>query len=927
MKIDVFLSYSSRDTGPAVKQFAEALSKHEVSTFFDEYTITSGDSITPSIEAAIAECRVFVAWFSKAYLDSEACIFEIARALSSSSKAMPKIFIVNPEDDSDHITPRWLQSIRRFELRHDQEIGSLVAAVQRRLSTERRPETSDEKAPLWHGAYHPQAPAQVLGRGARLLEIFDAFHAGEHPDATKILTARPVLVSGPDGIGKSSLIRAYVDLFKNLYPGGVFWFDLGGSDRAGSDPWLQQKLAVALETGWIDGAAVASSGTELASWLDGQFRRRLSAGPDYLWIVEGVGAAAIDLAWQAPTGNGRSLGTTLDGRGGDGAELIVLRTLAQGQVEIALQREIGGQCDPDLLRRLAVATDGFPGRLRAIAAEVRLLGLDRTVARYEAHPVRSAGIEAAYRPLVEMLTRQEAKCLGSMAALADAPIPMPLAELLAADGVDVDDAGTSTDVLIRLQNIGLVELRGRAGVAVERPVRRLFSVGPDAATKAGMAEAMAALMPRDTRARLTAELVALATHAEKLTAELRSDQDCILLERLGTYYALIGDHGSERLAFARSLEWFESRYGSSDRRTVATRLELAGSQSEPSRQLAMAEQALRDLRASSSRDLVLECRALHFLAISLGDNGRTSEALARCEDAAVLARDIATGDDGPTRRLQIQSSRALFLHALGQKQEAIACLDVALEEADAALAPESADVQRASTNLAIWTSATEPARALRIFTQNLAVCRRAYGPRHHLVSWAASSLFVFLGEVQQWKAARGVFMRDLAWLFVRRRQRQPLTKIHRMVIESLEVGADGLARRYPRYIFAPPQGIMGEAMARCEVILLILYLAGAGASLSFSLVLAHYLRAKRAAKTDSGNCNTACRMVLRWMLARRERRLPPFATRAEPAAQRQCTKEVRRYHRRDRCASIEHFLRQTGALPRRAPLSWLLGRG
>ncbi len=123
---DVFFSYRRHDLERA-RPLLEELARAGISVWRDEDEIPEQASVTSSIREAIASCRVFLAFYSSTYWESNPCQEEIATAWLAAQRLGEspnrRIWIVNPETSFDHI----------LDLFRDQQSGSLVAETVRQL--------------------------------------------------------------------------------------------------------------------------------------------------------------------------------------------------------------------------------------------------------------------------------------------------------------------------------------------------------------------------------------------------------------------------------------------------------------------------------------------------------------------------------------------------------------------------------------------------------------------------------------------------------------------------------------------------------------------------------------------------------------------------------------------------------------------------
>jgi len=83
---DVFISHASEDKDSFVRPLAEALTKRGVRVWFDEYSLTLGDSLTRSIDRGLARCRFGVVVLSPAFFSKEWTQKELGGLVSRESE-------------------------------------------------------------------------------------------------------------------------------------------------------------------------------------------------------------------------------------------------------------------------------------------------------------------------------------------------------------------------------------------------------------------------------------------------------------------------------------------------------------------------------------------------------------------------------------------------------------------------------------------------------------------------------------------------------------------------------------------------------------------------------------------------------------------------------------------------------------------------
>lgn len=860
-RYDVFLSYRSDDVAEQISAVAAGLTARELTVFYDRTAVRESAFIPKVIADAIAATRVMVIWYSRRYSSSLACLLELVRFLSElDGNPAGRLLVVNPEETTEHIRPAWLLGLRHVAAPDGGDYRTVCEIIERccrdakvgggapRLSRPRR-----------FGDYPVSGPIRLLGRGVELLEIFDAFHAVESADASRVVIARDVVVSGPALIGKSSLVRYYVELFCRLYPGGIFWIALR-PDQA-NDPY-GRLIELAVEAGLLTVEKLEALSEKGSEALHQFIRARLHECPRYLWVVEG-GEDATAGAWRPPTSNGLYLSTR--GIAEDNTDDVIIRLgpLEPVAMETGLREALGERVSEDARRRFVAAAFGLPGQIALIAAHVRDFGVTQALAFLESEADLEVRLARSYAVPLDKRSPGEAQIVEALALVARVRIPMALARMLHRLS---GEPAAFENCLRRLRALGLIELRGVDGLTVPDPVRHLCSRAvPD--RRDLLIQAVAAAMPANTRVQLTRDLIALADEAKTLTQTVCSDATAILLQRLGTYQALIGDHAGERDAFVRSHKWLEEHHGGADVRSRRALAELASCfRGEDERDLLQQLLDLYDRYRLHPDHLMVS--ALQQLGVALDEAGMSMEGLQRLDHAAALLAELGPSADDPARGCAIQNSRAVLLWGLGREREALDVIGEAERIGRAALAPDSPDLLRVVTNQALWIAEDDPARAVRILTDALDVFRRSFGDRHHLACWAAYNLFsIMVMKAGDWTSARKLFLRHLAWLF-RDAACRPLNRTHHRFRRSIVRGNDGIFRQYLT-LFLPPLPTLDLALDRSELMMIIEYLDRGAGSEAFLIMLGDYLWASERAASRARRAAMRTRMVERWLATKK----------------------------------------------------------
>ncbi|HEY3456164.1 MAG TPA: tetratricopeptide repeat protein [Bryobacteraceae bacterium] len=184
-------------------------------------------SITSIIREAIASSRIFLAFYSSTYPESNPCQEEIATAWLATQRLGEspngRIWIVNPEQSFDHIP----------NLFRDQQSGPVVEETVRQLKQALVAVSGTlpgrANLPSYHGMSAIQA-SRFIGRGKQFWDLHGKLMANRISIITGVHGQTAAQVRGLGGNGKSLLAREYAIRFGSAYPGGVFWLNAYGHD-------------------------------------------------------------------------------------------------------------------------------------------------------------------------------------------------------------------------------------------------------------------------------------------------------------------------------------------------------------------------------------------------------------------------------------------------------------------------------------------------------------------------------------------------------------------------------------------------------------------------------------------------------------------------------------------------------------------------
>jgi hypothetical protein len=438
---DVFVSYRRR-CAQSVGPIVDALRAAGVRVWIDQEDVPAFSAVTQQAQAAIAQAKAMLVYYSGDYRESPACQWELRQAfIAAMGYGAPteRILVINPEPGSDHIEPVTLRAAQHL-VGEAAEPEAVATALVHQLSL-LHGSLGNAPSPRvrWLPVEQASAPRWV-GRIDEMWQIHSALWRSESQMTEPGGGGSPcVVVSGFAGIGKTLLAREYALRFAAAYPGGVFWLSAEpDADRAGR---LRELARVVLDTG--TGASVDQLSVEdLADVL----RQALSHSDPFLWIVDGLppGTSRDEVqTWLGPA-PGRTIFTSRGREHAGWAPVVELEVLSRPEAFELLTTRYPPESEPERQAADAIldALMGHPLAIDIVGARARtqsytdlLSGLSGPLQHdpalvpgmLEALPTaHKQGVASALRSSIELLGEEARDILRLSSGLSSEPIPEEL---------------------------------------------------------------------------------------------------------------------------------------------------------------------------------------------------------------------------------------------------------------------------------------------------------------------------------------------------------------------------------------------------------------------------------------------------------------------------------------------------------------------
>src|SRR5262249_48571628 len=220
-----------------------ALRAEGLGVLVDDGRVEEFTGITQTVVAALARSKALLAHYSTRYPARPARQWELTAAFLAAERdgdPWRRVLCLNPEREVGHLAPAELAGAR-FSAYPADPAALPQLARQLRASLESITGPLGDAVPLRppQPADRAVRPRRFVGRFRELWQLHTTLRSADD-SASRPDGGGPVaVISGPPGIGKTTLAEHYALLFAGAYPGGIVRIGpLGGGRRARADEAL-----------------------------------------------------------------------------------------------------------------------------------------------------------------------------------------------------------------------------------------------------------------------------------------------------------------------------------------------------------------------------------------------------------------------------------------------------------------------------------------------------------------------------------------------------------------------------------------------------------------------------------------------------------------------------------------------------------------
>jgi len=650
-----------------------------------------------------------------------------------------------------------------------------------------------------------------VGREDDLRQLAVTLKAGDTAAIGQIAAA-----TGLGGIGKTQLAVEFAHRYGPYFAGGVFWIGMASAES------VPAEIA---QCGGLGGLDLRPDFAALK--LDEQVALVLAAWQSALprlLIFDNCEDPALLAQWRPPSGGSRVLITS---RRAEWEPALNVRALSLDILtraeSLALLRQFrpdAAEADLDAIAaelgdlplalhlagsylahyRRVVTPSSFLAELRGpkLLEHPALIGkgAEYSPTSHEHHVARTFAL--SYERLnpdnaTDALAR---RALARAACLAPGElIPRALLALTLELGDEKESTLQAEDALLRLTNVGLLEVEDDGALRLHRLLARFAQVmGVEASDLDAVEQVTVSEASRINEAGYPAPLLTWQPHLRYVAEqaeERNSEQAGAFFNNLGYHLRMVGDYVGAQTAIERALHIWE-RSSDPNHLLIAAAINNLGS-------------ILRTL-GNYTEALVAHQRALHIVETTLGPHdpkvaiavnniGRVLQDLGehtKARDAyerALHIDEVAFGLDHPNVAIRVNNlGRAL--HDLGEHAKAKVAFERALRILEHTLGPNHPKVAVVVNNLGrVLQDLGDYAQACTVFERALRIDEAAFGPNHPEVATDVNNLGHALKDLGDHAGACAAYKRALTIFERVFGSEHPYTRTVRRNLEALKESA------------------------------------------------------------------------------------------------------------------------------------------
>ncbi|GAB3193590.1 hypothetical protein GCM10027261_09460 [Geodermatophilus arenarius] len=279
LEIDLFLSHASEDKSTLVRPLAQYLADQGVNVWYDEFSLTVGDSLSRSIDAGLAKAKYGLVVLSKKFFEKAWPEYElrglVSREIAARGKVILPVWFGVSHDEVLNFSPPLAdkkavvadgKSLEEVAFEILQAIRPDIAGRLDLFNKLRAPGGQSELMPLDSLKMAPMRPLSIDGHSIVRVHIVTQVLEGAGGDL--VGSAREFLENLSRDLYPEVELRTW-EVLTAAYLGTTRRFDLDGDKRK---KLLEFLLALSLKASKVAGSLAEEIGVEVASHALGVYK-------------------------------------------------------------------------------------------------------------------------------------------------------------------------------------------------------------------------------------------------------------------------------------------------------------------------------------------------------------------------------------------------------------------------------------------------------------------------------------------------------------------------------------------------------------------------------------------------------------------------------------------------------------------------------